>query len=168
MQCVFWWRSCWCRCMSVNIELYQYRSEPYDVSVFQQLAQDALRASHRVDDRKKRVTISVACVSEKEMQRVNMQLRDKDVVTDVLSIGEYSDERDITIEAREEIFLGEIILCYNYIARCAEEAMLDLDREYFTIFVHGVLHLLGYRHGVEMFQLQDRVSEDYLVKTRGI
>lgn len=150
--------------MSVSLELYQTSIDKHDPNVFKELAHAAIVASGRVDVSAKLIDISVACVDEDEMRRVNKLLRQRDSVTDVLSVGEYSDEKDISTEFHDEIFLGEIILCYNYIAQCAQEIGGDVQREFYTAFVHGVLHLLGFRHGRKMFALQEEISGNYLPK----
>lgn len=154
--------------MSVVIDLYQFRSEPYDTQAFQELAYNTITATQLIDLDRKNVTISVACVGEEEITRVNTQLRQKDETTDVISVGEYSDDQDITCEENVEIFLGEIILCYNYIEQYTQAENLNTEKEFYTAFVHGILHLLGYKHGEEMFQLQDRISENYLMKKRPV
>jgi rRNA maturation RNase YbeY len=53
------------------------------------------------------------------------------------------------------LFLGEIILCYNNIAEYSKKNKLDLERELRKVIAHGVLHLLGFRHGKKMFEIQN-------------
>ena len=62
----------------------------------------------------------------------------------------------------QELFLGELILCYNYIKESAIECTSETDsqKELARIIAHGVLHLLGFSHGKKMFTIQDAVSSD--------
>jgi rRNA maturation RNase YbeY len=85
------------------------------------------------------------------------------VVTNVLSIGDYSDEKNITIEKQTEVFLGEVILCYNYIKQSARRNGVDINEEFYTIYAHGILHLLGFTHSKEMFYLQDIVGKKFII-----
>ena len=150
--------------MKVDLELYAPDLDKYNKNLLSDIAQITLEKSSKINRYVKRVSLSVAIVSEDEIQRVNKQLRNKNIVTDVLSVGEYSDNRDIKKESEIEIFLGEVILCYNYIEQFAHENNCDIDKEFFTIYAHGILHLLGFSHSPEMFDIQDNVVANYIKK----
>jgi probable rRNA maturation factor len=147
--------------MGIKVELNagEY-TRCYSRKLLQCIARKAVDASRKVDGKIKNITISVAIVDEDEIQRVNREFRGKDHVTDVISVGDYSDNRDITSEEEKEIFLGEVILCYNYIIRSAQENGVSADEEFFSVYVHGILHLLGFVHGKKMFLLQDAIVGD--------
>ena len=58
--------------------------------------------------------------------------------------------------------LGTIIICGPVAERQAQEYNHSLKREMKFLFVHGLLHLLGYDHmnkedEIEMFALQDKI-----------
>ena len=57
----------------------------------------------------------------------------------------------------KEIFLGEIILCYDDIKAYARKNGLSVKKELTRVFLHGILHLLGFRHGKAMFALQNKL-----------
>lgn len=109
----------------------------------------------------KEVSVSVVFVSEEEIRRLNKTYRGKDKVTDVLSFPEYYGKRAMSEDVADSIFLGELILCYDYIVRAAIEDGVPFEQEMAYILSHGILHLLGFRHGERMFSLQDTVSEAY-------
>lgn len=109
----------------------------------------------------KEVSVSVAFVSPERIRDLNKAYRQKEKVTDVLSFPEYADRSEMERDGRPEIFLGELILCYDYIDEAAREDGVSLEQEMAFILSHGVLHLLGFDHSEDMFALQDRISERY-------
>jgi probable rRNA maturation factor len=149
--------------MKVIVELNALQENKYNKDLLAQIAQETIETSKITNCEKKKITLSVALVDNDEMRRVNKELRGQDNVTNVLSVGEYSDEKNIAEESQDEIFLGEVILCYNYIEESARKNGDDVNKEFFTIYAHGVLHLLGFVHGKEMFHLQDNIGEKFVV-----
>lgn len=147
--------------MNVHIDLHSPVEKYYDEQLFTEITQETIQSSGVIDCDDIDITISVAIVDEVEIQRVNKKLRNKNIVTDVISVGDYSDNVDISSVNKSKIFLGEVILCYNFIERFARENNVKIDKEFFTIYSHGVLHLLGLQHGDEMFALQDAISEKF-------
>ena len=144
--------------MSITVELNAGRCKKYDRATLARIACEVVLMSHKIEDIKnKKITVSIAIVSEEEIQRINREFRGKNKPTDVISIGDYSDDRDISSEENREIFLGEIILCYNYIVQIAHAHDTSIDDEFYAVYVHGLLHLLGFDHGKKMFALQDRI-----------
>lgn len=107
------------------------------------------------------VSISVAFVPSEEIQRLNALYRKKNKVTDVLSFPEYPNRQAFLNQSSKEFFLGELVLCYDYIKQASIEDEVSLEQEMAYIISHGVLHLLGFRHSPKMFALQDTVSEKY-------
>lgn len=77
--------------MKVIVELNAAQCNNYDKELLTQIAQKTIEASGITNCGNKQITISVAIIDEYEMQRINKQLRGKDAVTNVLSIGDYSD-----------------------------------------------------------------------------
>ena len=99
------------------------------------------------------------------MHRINKQYRKKDKATDVLSFCEFEDIEKLKKTTDPELFLGELILCYNYIKESARECLseIDLQKELARIIAHGVLHLLGYSHSQKMFAIQDAVKKEIVI-----
>jgi probable rRNA maturation factor len=90
-------------------------------------------------------------VSENEIRRLNRMHRGKDRVTDVLSFP----SGDLPIFGE----LGDILICFDQAER---QANGDIPLELCDLFVHGILHVLGYDHEVPadaeiMFPLQDKI-----------
>lgn len=106
-------------------------------------------------------SISLAIVSEEEIRNLNKEYRKKDNATDVLSFSEYENWEDIEKEKENELFLGEIILCYDDIEKYAHREGLKMKNELAKVFSHGILHLLGFSHGEKMFSLQEEVAKNF-------
>ncbi len=116
---------------------------------YEYLAKLTLEKSHHISDKE----ISLSFCSATEIQALNKQYRAKDSVTDVLSF-----------PAIPEVpTLGDIVICVERAQEQADELGHSLKRELAFLFVHGLLHLLGYDHEVSedeeriMFDLQDQV-----------
>lgn len=106
----------------------------------------------------KTVSVSAVATDDAEVQRLNREYRGKDKTTDILSFHEYPSQKALRAEASEEIFLGEIIFSVPFIERSAVEDGVSLEREMSFIVSHGILHLLGFRHGERMFGIQEEVA----------
>jgi probable rRNA maturation factor len=106
----------------------------------------------------KNVSLSVAIISEEEMQLLNKTYRQKNAVTDVLSFAEYGNQKKLREAGDKNVFLGEIILCYNDIVKFSQKNKKNLQTELTETISHGLLHLLGFRHGKKMFAIQKAVS----------
>lgn len=103
-----------------------------------------------LDNKEIEAEISLLFVGEEEIRQLNYQYRDKDAVTDVLS---FPLENDVAAYLSRpdsmpghSLLLGDIIICATRAAEQAQEYGHSLEREIFFLFVHGLLHLLGYDH----------------------
>lgn len=114
-------------------------------------------------DKKTEITVSFSVIDREAMQKLNKQLRHKDAVTDILSIGEFDQHGAMKKHEGEQIFLGELIVCYDFIKESAIMGNIHFLHELSFIVSHGILHLMGYEHGEEMFTLQDSVSKKMII-----
>lgn len=92
-----------------------------------------------------RCELSVTFVDLNEIHELNKIHRGVDSPTDVLSFPQFE---DVCEEAPEEgeICLGDVVICRDKAAQQAEEFGHSFEREILYLFVHSVLHLLGYDH----------------------
>lgn len=89
--------------------------------------------------------VSVSVVDDDEMQSLNLDWRGIDAPTDVISLEcERPDDPDLA--AGEPCELGDIVLASAYITAQAERFGTTPADECRLLFVHGLLHLLGYDH----------------------
>ena len=110
--------------------------------------------------------VSFSFADEEEIRRLNAAYRDKDAVTDVLSFPQYDDLRELDNE--EEICLGDVVICGRVARRQAEEYGHSYERELLYLFVHSILHLLGYDHIEEEEKRQMRIREEYVMEKIGL
>ena len=109
--------------------------------------------------------MSVTFVNKKEIQRINKEYRNIDRATDVISFA-FLDDKSEQIFGDLPLDLGEIYICYEVAQENAINYGNTLKRELSFLFVHGLLHLLGYDHmkkedEVIMFGLQDQILGDW-------
>lgn len=118
-------------------------------------------------------------VDDEGIQSVNRTQRGIDRPTDVLSFPSV-DYRGRTAaqcpgQLRREldpetgcIFLGDIVLSLPRARVQAEEYGHSLTREIGFLFVHGLLHLMGYDHQTEAQRAQMRAMEDTIMDKAGL
>jgi probable rRNA maturation factor len=101
--------------------------------------------------------VSVSVVSGDDIRELNAEFRGNDSVTDVLSFPQYEtiDEiqeaiEDVTSEDDDDeplpVPVGDVVLCYDRAAEQAADFGTGIEREVTYLFVHSMLHLLGYDH----------------------
>ena len=91
-----------------------------------------------------RSEISVTFVPLEEIHELNREYRQVDSPTDVLSFPQFDDLDELPEEG--EIMLGDVVICSDRAKEQAEEFGHSFEREIIYLFVHSVLHLLGYDH----------------------
>lgn len=109
----------------------------------------------------KKISISLALVKPQEIRKLNKTYRQHDSVTDVLSFPEYKNIKEIKTVGDKELFLGELILCYDDIRQYAKKEKMDLEKELANVVSHGILHLLGFEHGKKMFLIQEKSIKSF-------
>jgi len=107
--------------------------------------------------------LSLVIVGPKKIKEINRDYRNKDQVTDVISFACIDGQDDYSFE--ENYNLGDIFINVDRVKSQAKEYKHSIKREYCFLFVHGLLHLLGYDHmnkkdEKKMFDLQKRIIGD--------
>ena len=87
----------------------------------------------------KKINFSILLAGNKEVRALNKKFRNKDKITDVLSFPFYKKE-DIKKLKKKNIYLGDIILNFYKINK------KNFKRDFNRLWIHGFLHLLGYKH----------------------
>ena len=110
-----------------------------------------------------RCEISVTFVDMEEIHELNKLHRGVDKPTDVLSFPQFE---DVCEEAPEEgeICLGDVVICRDKAAQQAEEFGHSFEREILYLFVHSVLHLLGYDHMQDDEKRVTRTREEKIME----
>ncbi|MCI8612167.1 MAG: rRNA maturation RNase YbeY [Clostridia bacterium] len=101
-----------------------------------------------------RAAVELICTDEEEIRKVNKSERGVDSATDVLSFPMLDAIKPFTKEnypfdydtETDSVFIGSILICESVARRQAQEYGHGFEREYAYLFLHGLLHLLGYDH----------------------
>ena len=102
----------------------------------------------------KKTEITCVFLTKKEMQILNNSFRKKNKPTDVLSF-----------QPVEDSSIGELVFCPDVLVTQAQKQKHSLSDELTYMFIHGMLHLLGYDHEISkkeekiMFGIQDLIFE---------
>lgn len=114
-------------------------------------------------DKRKTYYISLTLVDDKIIQKINNDHRGLDEPTDVVSLGyldadEFPGQSDVA---------GEIFISFETTQHQAEENQMEILDELKFLFVHGILHILGYEHQSEKdFQTMMNLTNEILaIKT---
>lgn len=134
---------------------YDYLEKEYNLIM--EVAFDVLKIKTNYE-------VDVNLVNDEEIHQINRDYRNVDRITDVISFAFNDDDSSLGMIKDEEIphLLGEIFICIPQALRQAKEIGNSDERELSFLFVHGLLHLLGYDHMKEedakiMFPLQDEI-----------
>ena len=105
--------------------------------------------------------VDVSIINNEEIHQVNRDYRHIDRPTDVISFA-FFDDKDEKVVAGVPTSLGQILISYEKAEEQAKEYGHSLKREMSFLFVHGLLHLLGYDHMEKkdeeiMFALQNKI-----------
>lgn len=128
---------------------------------------------------KEKKEMAVTFVSNERSHELNLEYRDMDRPTDVISL-EYKPELDIAVDEDDlldhpelaemledfDAYIGELFISVDKAREQAEEYGHSFEREMGFLAVHGFLHINGYDHytpeeEAEMFGLQEEILTAY-------
>lgn len=128
---------------------------------------------------KKDKEMAVTFVSNERSHALNLQYRDTDCPTDVISL-EYKPDADISFSEEDladnpelaemlsefDSYIGELFISVDKAREQANEYGHSFEREMGFLAVHGFLHINGYDHYTpaeekEMFRLQEEILSAY-------
>ena len=90
---------------------------------------------------KKKVYITLLLSNNRNIKILNKKFRNKDKHTDILSFPFDKKKRN-----SKNIYLGDIIISFNYMNKPKNLSNTKFKKKTIKIFIHGFLHLLGYDH----------------------
>ena len=88
--------------------------------------------------------IGIACVDNDESHKLNLQYRQKDKPTNVLSF--LSDLPDEMAQILDTFPIGDLVICIPVVLQEAIEQEKTPIEHFTHMLVHGTLHLMGYDH----------------------
>ena len=123
--------------------------------------------------------MAVTFVTNERSHELNLEYRDTDRPTDVISL-EYKPESDLTFSEEDlaenpelaemldefDAYIGELFISVDKAREQAKEYGHSFEREMGFLVVHGFLHINGYDHytpeeEAEMFGLQEEILTAY-------
>ncbi|MDX2470952.1 MAG: rRNA maturation RNase YbeY [SAR324 cluster bacterium] len=114
--------------------------------------------SHFLEVAKFETTVGLHFVGSAEMQRLNLEYRDKDKPTDILSF----------TYGKGEEQLGDLALCLEVAEAQATQNEWDTQTEVVRLMAHGFTHLLGYDHETSEEEREMIEVEIRLLKSCGL
>ena len=140
------------------------------------VAQDVVYCALDFMDCPYEALVSILITDDDEIHRINLEQRQIDRPTDVLSFpmvnyetpGDFSfleeDSEDCFDPDSGELLLGDIVISADKVAAQAEEYGHSRRREYAFLIAHSMLHLMGYDHmtpedAAEMERLQEEILQ---------
>ena len=159
------------------LEIHNFTQNQIDQSFFQRIA-DAVLKELKI---KSKTEISLAIVGNGRIRKLNKIYRGKNRVTDVLSFSNksvlsYLAKAFPRLKKGEDIEfvnppdkisrLGEIIISYPQAKKQARKKEHSLEKELTILFIHGILHLLGYDHekNIKQAEQMEKIEEKILGK----
>jgi rRNA maturation RNase YbeY len=97
--------------------------------------------------------VEIVYVDEDEIIRINKEHLDRDYVTDIITFRYDESEHGNEIE-------GTMFCCAPRIVEQAEEFDEPAEREFKRIYIHGLLHLIGYEDKSDQQKKEMTTKED--------
>jgi probable rRNA maturation factor len=96
--------------------------------------------------KKRKCTFTLLLSGNLEVKRLNIKFRKKNKTTDILSFPFYEKKslNQLLKKKLNDIYLGDIIINLNKIKKMTKNESFHLSFD--KIWIHGLVHLLGYRH----------------------
>ena len=88
--------------------------------------------------------VDLVLVSDPVIEAMNLEYRNKKGPTDVISFA-YLEVTDFD-QNTEEVLVGDIFISVDTAKKQAKKAKHSFEKEMEILFVHGLLHLLGFDH----------------------
>ncbi|AKX33940.1 16S rRNA maturation RNase YbeY [Spiroplasma litorale] len=152
--------------MKDNID-FIYEVEIKELKKYEKLFYKLLKYVKKYTNLNNKLSLSVNYISDEKSIYLNNKYRNKNYVGDVLSFP-INDEYNIYSQMNfKEI--GDIFIAPNEAAKKANKFNHSPKTEYSWLFVHGLLHILGFDHETkeeseEMFSLTDKILSKIKVK----
>ena len=128
-----------------NLDLNIINDDKYPIPKFEDLLKclDLVASHHNL----KSPCVNVNIVSNDEIRQINKDFRDKDYPTNIISF-EFEKPQGLPDDILDD-FLGDIVIAPKVLEKEALEQNKDINNHWCHIFIHGLLHLLGYDHIID-------------------
>lgn len=129
----------------MQVELFKEVNSPVQKRKVVQLTGTTLRALKK----KYSISLSVAIVGEKTGKALNRIWRGTNSIPSVLSYEEKKSNtknKALVLPKQKDKFIGEIIITDSIVRKRARANKSSYQKEFNFLFIHGLLHLMGYTH----------------------
>ena len=145
------------------MELYINNTLDIDLIDYEPIFTKLLNKTFKILSLNDNVICSVTFVDVETIHKINKEYRNIDRPTDVISFAFLDDKNEI-IKGDIPLDIGEMYICFEVADENRKKYNNSIEREICFLFVHGLLHLLGYDHMEKedeeaMFALQDEILE---------
>jgi probable rRNA maturation factor len=144
----------------ININFINEYNKEYDylLDLYNKINQNIIKVLDLQDD----YDVSVTLIDNKRIHEINREYRDVDRATDVIS---FANDLELSFAIDEATDLGDIFISVEQALKQAEEYHHSVERELSFLYVHGILHCLGYDHlnkedEEEMIALQEVILNE--------
>lgn len=114
------------------------------------------------------VILTLTVTDDDEIHRINLQHRNVDRATDVLSFPLVDGTDSFALPPGMPRELGDVIVSYPRAVAQADEYGHSVERELTYLVVHGVLHILGHDHEIPEEQAIMRAKEEAAMAVVGL
>ena len=153
--------------MLIEIDYDDITKLPKEEKLIKKVIETVLKEEKIIRD----LEIYVTLTNNNKIHRINLEQRNVDRPTDVLSFPMFErEEVHLLKEKKEEEpdILGDIIISIEKVKEQAEEYGQSFERELAYLTTHGMLHLLGYDHMIEEEKEQMRKREEEILEILNI
>ena len=115
-----------------------------------------LEALEKIADTLSSKEVELIITDDQTMQELNAEYRGKESVTDVLS---FPMETPFTEQSIFGMPLGSIIIAESFVKEKAAEHGHTVQDELSLLFIHGMLHLLGFDHEDDNGEMREKEKD---------
>ncbi len=127
------------------IDLENQTDLPVDIDALEEIAQSLTTKE-----------IELILTDNASIRELNQEHREKDKPTDVLS---FPMDAPFTEESIFGMPLGSIVISADFVKEKAKELGHTVQDELSLLFIHGMLHLLGFDHESDHGEMREREKE---------
>ena len=118
--------------------------------------------------KKKHLNLSVLLTNDKDIASINYKFRNKNKPTNILSFASPLYFTRNYNHTDKKVHLGDIVISMERIFHEANSNKISFHNHFIHIFMHGILHILGYDHQTDFDKKKMERKEISILKHLGI